>query len=168
MCDTTLNSQNVPHLAFMGEFWCHDDTWKHFLHYWPFVRGIHCWLIDFTHKGSVMWKFDVYDLNLDVWYYFELTKCTSPCVHGWVLVSWWHMETLPALLALCEENPLLTDWFHPQRVSNVEIWCLWSRSVCDTQQSSQWSIVLMFIRTNCWTNSWVASDWRCDAYLMPL
>ena len=25
-------------------------------HYWPFVRGIHQWLVDSPHKGPVMWK----------------------------------------------------------------------------------------------------------------
>ena len=32
----------------------HDDviTWKHFLHYWPFVRGIHRWPVDSPHKGQ--------------------------------------------------------------------------------------------------------------------
>ena len=34
----------------------HDDVikWKHFPRYWPFVRGIHQWLVDFPHK--VQWR----------------------------------------------------------------------------------------------------------------
>ena len=33
---------------------CHDDVieWKHFLRYWPFVRGIHRWPVDSPHKGQ--------------------------------------------------------------------------------------------------------------------
>ena len=33
---------------------CHDDVikWKHFPHYWPFVRGIHRWPVNSPHKGQ--------------------------------------------------------------------------------------------------------------------
>ena len=32
----------------------HDDVikWKHFLHYWPFVRGIHRFPVNSPHKGQ--------------------------------------------------------------------------------------------------------------------
>ena len=32
----------------------HDDVikWKHFPHYWPFVRGIHRWPVNSPHKGQ--------------------------------------------------------------------------------------------------------------------
>ena len=32
----------------------HDDVikWKHFPHYWPFVKGIHEWLVDSPPKGQ--------------------------------------------------------------------------------------------------------------------
>ena len=32
----------------------HDDVikWKHFLRYWPFVRGIHRWPVNSPHKGQ--------------------------------------------------------------------------------------------------------------------
>ena len=32
-------------------------TWKWFLHYWPFVRGIHQWLVDSLHKGPSISSF---------------------------------------------------------------------------------------------------------------
>ena len=34
----------------------YDDyiTWQHFLHYWPFVRGIHWSTVDSSHKRPVM------------------------------------------------------------------------------------------------------------------
>ena len=34
--------------------------WKCFLHYWPFVRGIHLPQVDSLHKRSVMSSFDVF------------------------------------------------------------------------------------------------------------
>ena len=34
-------------------------TWKHFVHYWYFVCGIHQALVDSLHKGPVMKAFDV-------------------------------------------------------------------------------------------------------------
>ena len=50
------------------EIWCiimihHDDviTWKSFLHYLPFVRGIHRWLVDSPHKGPVMGRYALLD-----------------------------------------------------------------------------------------------------------
>ena len=37
----------------------HDDIikWKHFLHYWPFVRGIHRWPVNSPHKGQWLGAF---------------------------------------------------------------------------------------------------------------
>ena len=39
----------------------HDDvfTWKGFLHYWLFVRGMRLWSVDSPHKGSTMCCRDV-------------------------------------------------------------------------------------------------------------
>ena len=34
-------------------------TWKPFLLYWPYMRGIHQSLVDSPHKGTVLWSFDV-------------------------------------------------------------------------------------------------------------
>ena len=33
----------------------HDDVikWKHFPRYWPFVRGIHRWPVNYPHKGQL-------------------------------------------------------------------------------------------------------------------
>ena len=55
---------------YLGEKWmCYDGTlpWTHllstmmtwFLHYWPFVRGIHWSPVDSPHTGPVRWSFDV-------------------------------------------------------------------------------------------------------------
>ena len=41
---------------------------KHFLRYWPFVRGIHQSLVDSPHKGPVMQSFDVFfDQHQNKW-----------------------------------------------------------------------------------------------------
>ena len=47
--------------------WIHDDVikWKHFLRYWPFVRGIHRSSVNSPHR-PVTRSFDVFfDLHLD-------------------------------------------------------------------------------------------------------
>ena len=38
----------------LSAFLNHDDVikWKHFLRYWPFVRGIHRSLVNSPHKGQ--------------------------------------------------------------------------------------------------------------------
>ena len=36
------------------------SSWHgHFPPPWPFVRGIHRWLVDSPHKGPVGWNFDI-------------------------------------------------------------------------------------------------------------
>ena len=58
---------------------------------------------------------------------------------------WWlDMETLSALLALCEGNPPFTGGFPSQRASNVELW-----------------FSFLHTWTDCWTNSGVAGDLTC-------
>ena len=39
---------------------CDVIPWKRFPHNWPFVRGIHRYPVDPTHKGPVMWGFEIY------------------------------------------------------------------------------------------------------------
>ena len=43
-----------------GTVYTHDDIikWIHFPRYWPFVRGIHWWLVNFPHKGQwcIIWS----------------------------------------------------------------------------------------------------------------
>ena len=51
------------HDLFGPKWWrhIHDDfmIWQHFLHYRPFVKGIHQSLVDSLHKGPVIQGFDV-------------------------------------------------------------------------------------------------------------
>ena len=48
----SLSLINVPPLAVLH--WMSWWWWKHPLHYWPFVRGIHQSLVDSPHKGPEM------------------------------------------------------------------------------------------------------------------
>ena len=91
-----------------------------------------------------------------------LVRCSHLCHHtftSWALV--WHsssrikmvvtmqtttvqslfivryIETLSALLVLCEENPPVTTGFHSQKASNEELWCFRYNGT----------------QTNCWTNN---------------
>ena len=46
------------------------------------------------------------------------------------------METVSALLDLCEGNPTVTGGFPSQRASNVELWCfLWCQSAQTAEQT---------------------------------
>ena len=49
-----INRWMLPYLHLYIEIFVHDDAikWKHFLHDWPFVRGIHRSPVDSPHKGQ--------------------------------------------------------------------------------------------------------------------
>ena len=74
----------------------HDDfiKWKHFPHYWPFVRGIHQSPLDSPHKRPVKRSFDVlFDLCLNTQlsklsrcWWFEMPSCSF----------WRHCNALPS------------------------------------------------------------------------
>ena len=51
----------------------HDDVieWKHFLRYWPFVRGIHRWRVNSMHKGPVTRKMFPSD---DIFMFSQITS----------------------------------------------------------------------------------------------
>ena len=57
---------------------CHDDVskWKHFLHCWPFVRGIHWSLVDSPHKAC----------NAGLWFFFHLSLNKRPIKQP---ICWW-------------------------------------------------------------------------------
>ena len=62
----------------------HDDdvTWKCFLHYWPFVKGIHQSLVDSPHKGPVM-------QSSHIFFVVSLNKLLNkqPC-YQWFEMKW--------------------------------------------------------------------------------
>ena len=83
-------------------------TWKRFLHYWPFVRGIHHSLVYSPNKGPVMG-------SLNVCFAVSLKKLLNnrfACD-----LTWWRhqMETFSALLAICAGNSPVPGEFPTQR-----------------------------------------------------
>ena len=63
----------------------HEDimAWKPFLHYWPFVMGIHWSAVDSPHKWPVMWSHCVF--------FVQSVACLLPIYYmkQWVIhVSW--------------------------------------------------------------------------------
>ena len=72
-------------------------TWKRFLHYWPFVRGIHRWPVDSHHKGPVMRSFGV-SFNV------SLNKLLNKQSRGrWIEKSWLSFD----VTVMCSITP---DW----------------------------------------------------------
>ena len=76
----------------------HDDVikWKHFPHYWPFVRGIHRSPVNSPNKGQWRGALDVFfDLSKQSWgWWFEtpsdsLWRHCNVCEPG---CKWWHRE----------------------------------------------------------------------------
>ena len=61
--------------------------WKHFLRYWPFLRGIYRSPVNSLHKGPVTRSFDIFfDLCLNKWlskqswgWWFEMPSCSLWC-----------------------------------------------------------------------------------------
>ena len=64
--------------------WNHDDViqWKHFAHYWPFVRGMHRSLVNSPYKGqwrgSLMFFF-ICALNKQLWGRWFRPLCSLWC-----------------------------------------------------------------------------------------
>ena len=144
--------------------WCHDDTmkWKWFLHYRPFVKGIHQWLVDFLHKGPVilikMCNSLLYKLSRTHWLILFWAKM--------FVVSWWHheMEMISPLLALCEGYPIATNGFPSQRANNVELWCFhW----CSSEQTVGQTVevpVIWDVMTLMWSHWNVTGGNRCVVF----
>ena len=96
----------------------HDDVikWKHFLRYWPFVRGIHRSPVDSPHKGQ--WR----GASM-FFFYLCLNNRLSKQSWGWWLQTpscslWRHYndfaikknEPKTAKLGVCDHNNLIESW----------------------------------------------------------
>ena len=65
-----------------------------FLHYWPFVRGIHQWLVDSPHKGPAMQSFGVsFDVSLNKLYNNQLRN-------RWIKMSYAHSTSLQCMVCI--------------------------------------------------------------------
>ena len=97
-------SSNHPHVNFTRPQWSlitscsipniHDNVikWKHFPHYWPFVREIHRSLVNSTHKGQ--WHralmFSVICTWINSWVnHHEAGDLRCHHAHYDVFVMWW-------------------------------------------------------------------------------
>ena len=112
----------------------HDNItkWKHFPHYWPFVRGIHWSPVDSPHKGqwcrALMFSFicawtkglannrDTSDLKRHHVHYDVTVNINT---------SLPDMEMFCEMLPLCQGIPPDTGyrWTPSQRPSNAGLWC---------------------------------------------
>ena len=81
-----------------------------------------------------------------VGYSLQQTEHPIKYAHGY---AWWrhHMETLSALMAICEGNPSVTGGFPSQKTSNTVTLGL--------------KFSVMLIETNGWTNGRMTDNLRC-------
>ena len=66
--------------------------WKHFPHYWPFVRGIHWSPVYYPQQKPVMRSFDIF---------FDLSQNERMSKQSW---GWWFETPSCSLLRHCNDN----------------------------------------------------------------
>ena len=140
-----VNSCALPSAAF------HDDVikWQHFPRYWPFVRGIHRSPVNSPRKGQ--WRgalmFSLICARINGWVnnrkagdlrrhraHYDVTVMSLDWFNPW----WRHaMETVYALLTLCDGNPPITGGF-PHKGSATPL-----------------TRALIFSLMLAWTNGWI-------------
>ena len=78
----------------MSDFLFHDDVikWKHFPHYWPFVRGIHRSPVNSTHKGQ--WR--------GAWMFSLICALNKRLSKQWW--GWWLEMPSPSLWCHCNDS----------------------------------------------------------------
>ena len=133
----------------------HDGImlWKYFPHRWPFVRAIH-------QRASS-------HLSCDRLVIMEITTrywLQNPCAI--CSITWWYhaVETLTALLALCEGNPpVTTGGFPSQRASNVDLWYF---LCCKPEQAVEQTVITQDITWASWHLKSLTSS-TCQWFEMP-
>ena len=114
---SSVDQRNIKapsHWPLCGEFAGADQRKHHSSAPLAFVWGIRRWPVNSPHKWPVMRKMfpfdDVIIENLVI--YSHLKHSAGAIFHG-TLLSWWHhqMQTLSALLAICEGNSPVTGEF---------------------------------------------------------
>ena len=121
----------------------HDSVsiWRHFPHYWHFMKGIYWSPVDFLLKGTAMPSFDI---SLMI----ALTNCLTNTEVKWLVIwddihmtycnanSWWRhqMETFSTLFALCAGKSLVP---------------------VNSPHKGQWRGALIFSLICVWINHWV-------------
>ena len=128
-------------------------TWKHFPRYCPYMRGIHRWTVDYIHENPAIRSFGIFfEVNLNKqsiyrWYGTPWHTCDIR-----LKIPWWRhcIETLSALLSICEGNQPVTSAFPPQRECNVQLCCF---PCCDPEQA-----VRLIIQCQWFETSWGSCD----------
>ena len=103
---TVYDPRPIPHIR-LWSFWCwYDDVikWKHFLRYWPFVRGIHRSPVNSPHKGQWRGALMFFDLRLDK----RLSKQSR---------SWWFETPSRPLWHHCNE----TETFQEKLINVIHV-----------------------------------------------
>ena len=125
--------------------WCsHDDAikWRHFPRYWPFVRGIHQYLVNSPHKGQ--------------WRAALMFSLICVRINGWV--QWWGrwIEMLSRPLwrhrngyigahdDIIKRKHFLHYWHY--FVQEIPCWAV------NSPHKGQWRVALMFSLICAWTN----------------
>ena len=121
-----VNSLSLSHWYTIEDKLCYhtmivSSNGNIFLHYWPFVRGIHRSLCDrwFPSQRPVMWSFDVFfDLRLNKWL-SKQSRCWWFEMPSWSL---WHHRNATIT---CE---VVIQTFKPKSLSTAKI----STEYCST------------------------------------
>ena len=85
-------------------------TSKHFLHYWPFVRGIHWWVTGPLWGESTGESLVICEGNPQVNHWPFVRR-----IHWWITGPLWGESTGESLV-LCEGNPLVNHWPFVRRI----------------------------------------------------
>ena len=150
-------------------YWCyqwnyheialHDDVikWKHFLRYWPFVRGIHRSLVNSPHKGQ--------------WRGALMFSLICACINGWV--------------NNCKAGNLGRHCTHYDIIvmallDDVMTWKLFPNLLIESlmdsahKGSAMWMLFIFIVRLNKLLNKLLGCQWfdtpwcACDIILIPI
>ena len=138
----------------------HEDsmTWKNFLHYWPFVWGIH-WSLDFPHKGLVIQSFDVsFVLSLNKllnkqsgccgfetpWHLYDVTVKSVKSI----IVHWANLAVLP----MCRQSTVTLNYLGCSPAVETKYKTLTDivRYEQDGQHSADNILKYIYLKENCW------------------
>ena len=102
-------------------------TWKYFLYYWAFVRGIHWTPVDSPRMASVMWGFDVF------YCYPKTVAQTVKLLLVWdaMTLMWSYCKKLcftdlsHIMSEVLDDTDMLSRWNKPNRSSQWWLFFLW-------------------------------------------
>ena len=139
ICFLNLMSHGLIHCTPPARWWnsrkdtwsVHDDVikWKHFPRYWPFVRGIHRFPVNFPHKGQ--WRgalmFTLICARINDWVnnheagdlrryrpHYDVIVTKSDMAQGEALVSGFRFHTCIFFLSISTN-----DFFHFRLTSHI-------------------------------------------------